>query len=155
VRWFENPAWLVPAVMFALGVIFLSALSWPAGAIARRRFKAVNAYEGRRLRLQRIFHGWQWLTIATLVGWVTFVMVGLTSLYLLGGPLDPLLLAVQVLTPIAFVGLLVLSVWNIREAFREKRGWFSKLWAVALVISAVVLVWIGFVFHLFGFGTNY
>ena len=47
------------------------------------------------------------------------------------------------------------AVWNIREAFREKRGWFSKLWAVALVISAVVLVWIGFVFHLFGFGTNY
>ena len=155
VRWYENPAWLTPALMFALGVIFLSALAWPAGAIARRRFKVAGALEGRRLRNQRIFHGWQWLTIATIVGWVTFVMAGFSSLWLLGGPLDPLLLAVQLLTPIAFFGLLVLAGWNIREAFREKRGWFSKLWAVALVVSAVVLVWVGFAFHLFGIGTNY
>ena len=155
VRWYENPAWLTPALIFALGVIFLSALAWPAGAIARRRFKVATAHQGRRLRNQRIFHGWQWFTLATIAGWVTFVMVGFSSLSLLAGPLDPLLLLVQLLTPIAFLGLLVLAGWNVREAFREKRGWFSKVWAVALVVAALVLVWVAFAFSLFGIGTNY
>ncbi|HET9337075.1 MAG TPA: serine hydrolase domain-containing protein [Sphingomicrobium sp.] len=153
--WYKNPAWLAPALYLSLGLIFLAALAWPVGAIARRRYKAANAYEGKRLRLQRIWHGWQWLTLATLAGWVTFVSVGFSSLELLGGPLDPLLITLQVLTPIAFIGLLALAGWNLRQAFLEKRRWFVKLWAIALLLSAAVLLWIGFAFKLISFGTSY
>ena len=53
---------------------------------------------GKRLRLQRIWHGWQWLALATFAGWVTFVSVGSRACRLLGGPLDPLLFTLQVLT---------------------------------------------------------
>jgi len=153
--WYKDPAWLAPALYAALGLLLLAALSWPVGAITRRRFKVAGVYEGRRLRMQRIWHGSQWLALATVAGWAVFIMVGFSSLSLLGGPLDPLLIAIQVLTPIAFLGLLVLAGWNLRQAFLEKRRWFHKLWAIALLLSAAGLVWVAFAFHLIGFGTNY
>ena len=81
--------------------------------------------------------------------------VGLGNLSMLSGPLDPLLYALQILTPIALFGLLVLAGWNLMTARQEKRGWFALLWAVLLVFSAVILLWVAFAFHMFGFGTNY
>jgi CubicO group peptidase (beta-lactamase class C family) len=153
--WYKDPAWLAPALYVSLGLLLIAALSWPAGAISRRRFKVAGAHEGRRLRVQRIWHGWQWLSLATVAGWVTFITVGFSKLSMLGGPLDPLLITVQLLTPIAFIGLLLLAGWNVRQAFVERRGWFSKLWAVALLLSAAVILWVAFAFSLVGFGTNY
>ena len=153
--WYKDPAWLSPALCVSLVLLLLAALSWPIGAISRRRYKAANVYEGKRLRMQRIWHGWQWLALATLTGWVTFVSVGFSSLSMLGGPLDPLLITVQVLTPIAFIGLLLLAGWNLRQAFAEKRRWYVKAWAVALLLSAAILLYVAVAFRLIGFGTNY
>jgi CubicO group peptidase (beta-lactamase class C family) len=153
--WYKDPAWLAPSLYVSLGLLFLAALSWPVGAIARRRYKAANVHEGKRLRMQRIWHGWQWLSLATVVGWATFIGVGFSTLSLLGGPLDPLLYTVQVLTPIAFIGLLALAGWNVRQVVLEKRRWFVKLWAVALLLSAAIILWVAAAFHLIGFGTNF
>jgi CubicO group peptidase (beta-lactamase class C family) len=153
--WYKDPAWLAPSLYVSLGLLFLAALSWPVGAIARRRYKAANVHEGKRLRMQRIWHGWQWLSLATVVGWATFIGVGFSTLSLLGGPLDPLLYTVQVLTPIAFIGLLALAGWNLRQTFLEKRRWFVKLWGIALLLSAAILLWVAAAFHLIGFGTNF
>lgn len=155
VPWYKNPAWLAPAFFTALGLLFLGALSWPAGAIARKRFKVAQSLEGKKLRNQRVWLGWQWLTVATVAGWIGFVSVGFSSLELLGGPLDPLLLTLQVLSPIAFAGLVLLAGWNLLGSFKEKRGWFSKVWAVAMLFSAVIILWVALGYHLIGFGTNY
>jgi hypothetical protein len=155
VPWYKDSAWLLPAVLGALGVILLSALAWPAGAVARRRFKTAGRYEGRRLLLQRVFHGWQGLVLALLAGWTTWFYVGLSNLSMLSGPLDPLLYALQILSPIVLFGLLVLAGWNLVTARKEKRGWFALVWAVLLVLAAVMLLWMAFAFHMFSFGTNY
>ena len=40
VPWYKDTAWLLPAFLGALGMVLLSAVAWPAGAIARRRYKA-------------------------------------------------------------------------------------------------------------------
>lgn len=153
--WYKDPSWLSPALFSSLGLLFLAALSWPVGAIARKRYKVANVHEGRRLKMQRLWHGSQWLALATVVGWVCFIAIGFSTLSLLGGPLDPLLLTIQVLTPIAFIGLAVLAGWNLRQAWLEKRRWYVKLWAVALLLSALVLLYVAFAFQLVGFGTNY
>ena len=153
--WYKNPAWLAPALYVSLGLLFLAALSWPFGAIARRRFKIAKAHEGRRLHLQRAWHGSQWLALAAIGGWLTFIGVGFSKLSMLGGPLDPLLITVQLLTPIAFIGFLLLAGWNLRQAWLEKRGWFSRLWAVALLLSAAVLLYVAFAFKLIGIDTTY
>jgi CubicO group peptidase (beta-lactamase class C family) len=155
VPWYQDTAWLLPAILGALGIVLLSALAWPAGAIARRRFKVAGRYEGQRLRNQRIFHGVQWLVLLVLAGWATWITVGLGTLSMLAGPLDPLLYALQILSPIALFGLLVLAGWNLWTARKEKRGWFALLWAVLLVLAAVMLLWMALAFHMFGFGTNY
>jgi CubicO group peptidase (beta-lactamase class C family) len=155
VPWYKDPAWLAPALFASLGLLVLAALSWPAGAVARRRFKVANNLEGRRLKLQRVWHGWQWLSLATIAGWLTFVSVGFSRLELLGGPLDPLLLTLEVLTPIAFFGLVGLAGWNLRQSLVEKRGWFSKLWAVLSLLASAILLWVVLAFHVISFGTNY
>jgi len=155
VPWYKNPAWLAPALFVSLGLLLLGALSWPAGAIARKRYKLAQPLEGRRLRNQRIWLGSQWLVLATIAGWLTFVSVGFSSLDLLGGPLDPLLIALEVLTPIAFIGLLLLSGWNLLQALKEKRGWFSKTWAVVMLLASAILLWVVLAFHVISFGTNY
>jgi CubicO group peptidase (beta-lactamase class C family) len=155
VPWYKDAAWLLPAVLAAIGVVALTALAWPTGAIARRRFKAAGRYEGRRLRDQRIFHAWQWLVLLVLGGWATWFTIGFGSLSMLSGPLDPLLYALQVLSPIALFGLLVIAGWNLWIARKERRGWFALIWAVLLVLAAVTLLWMAFAFHMFGFGTNY
>ncbi|HEY6815429.1 MAG TPA: serine hydrolase domain-containing protein [Croceibacterium sp.] len=155
VPWYQDSAWLLPATLAALGIVLLSAVAWPTGAIARRRYKAAGPYEGRRLRDQRVLHAWQWLVLMLVVGWTSWFYIGLSSLSMLSGPLDPLLYALQILSPIALFGLLVLAGWNLRTARKEKRGWFALLWAVLLVLAAVTLLWVAFAFHMFSFGTNY
>jgi hypothetical protein len=155
VPWYRDSAWLMPAVITAIGIVLLSGLAWPAGAIARRRFKVAGRYEGRRLRNQRILHGWQWLVLLVLAGWAAWITVGLGSLSMLAGPLDPLLYALQVLSPIALFGLPVLAGWNLWTARREKRGWFGLLWGGLLLLAAVILLWMALAFHMFGFGTHY
>ena len=155
VPWYRDSAWLLPAVLAALGIVLLSAVAWPAGAIARRRFKTAGRHEGRRLRMQRVLHGWQWLVVALVAGWITWFYVGMSNLSMLSGPLDPLLYALQILSPILLFGLLLLTGWNLMTARKEKRGWFALLWAVLLLLAAVVLLWMAFAFHMFGFGTNY
>jgi len=97
----------------------------------------------------------QWLVLLVLAGWATWITVGLGTLSMLAGPLDPLLYALQILSPIVLFGLLVLAGWNLWTARQEKRGWFALLWAVLLLLSAVMLLWMAFAFHMFGFGTNY
>jgi hypothetical protein len=47
------------------------------------------------------------------------------SSHLLGGPLDPPLITLEVLTPIAFTGLLPLAGWNLRQSW-VGAGWFSR-----------------------------
>jgi hypothetical protein len=145
----------MPATLFALLVIALSGLAWPAGAIARRRFKAARPYEGRRLRDQRILHGWQWLVLAVIGGWLLWFTLAFGSLSLLAGPLDPLLIAVQVLSLIAIPGMVVLAGWNLLTAWKEKRGWFALLWGVLLLLSALILLWIALAFHMFGITLSY
>lgn len=155
VPWYKDSTWLLPAVIAAIGVVLLGALAWPVGALNRRRYAAPARFTGRRLRDHRIFHGWHWLVLAVLGGWTAWFVIGLGTLTMLSGPLDPLLYAVQVLTPIALFGLLVLAGWNLLLARRERRGWFALVWGAALLASAVLLLWTAFAFRLFSFGTNY
>jgi CubicO group peptidase (beta-lactamase class C family) len=155
VPWYRDTAWLMPAVLLALGLVAIAAIAWPWGAIARRRYKAAGGYEGKRLRAQRVFHAWHWLTLIVLGGWVAWITIGLGSLSMLAGPLDPLLIALQVLSPIVLPGLLVLTGWNLWTAWTEKRGWFALVWAALLVFAAVILLWLALAFHMFGFTLTY
>jgi len=39
--------------------------------------------------------------------------------------------------------------------WRGKRRWTAKVWSIAVLLAVLVMVWIGWSFHLLGFGANY
>lgn len=153
--WYLDSAWLLPAAMASLGIVLLSALAWPAGAIARRRYKTAHPLQGRVRQVQRLTHGFAWGAVIALGLWATFITVAFGDLANLSGTYDWLLYLVQVLTPIALFGLVALAAYNLWLIWRGKRGWFSKLWSVLLLLASVILLWVALGFNLIGFGTHY
>jgi CubicO group peptidase (beta-lactamase class C family) len=56
--WYRTPAsldsaWLIPALLFGVAMVFLTALSWPVGWFARRRYGATLKLEGESRRTYR------------------------------------------------------------------------------------------------------
>ena len=54
-----------------------------------------------------------------------------------------------------FVGLAGFALWSLWLTWREGRGWWSKTWAIALALAALVTLWVAVAFNLIGFGTTF
>ncbi|RYD63511.1 MAG: class A beta-lactamase-related serine hydrolase, partial [Sphingomonadales bacterium] len=151
--WYATGAWLIPALLFALAVLVLTAIAWPVGWINRRRYGAQLALTGRARTAYRVVRGLCWAVLLVLIGWLV-VVTGIES-FDSHGKNDWLILLLQVVGTLSFFGLLAAAAWNAWLAFKGKRGWFSKLWAVLLTISAFILLWVALVFKLVSFGAGY
>jgi CubicO group peptidase (beta-lactamase class C family) len=156
--WYRTPAaldsaWLMPALLFGIAMVLLTALSWPVGWIARRRYGAQLALQGEALRTYRAVRGFAWLVLLALAGWMV-VITGLEN-FESHGSTDWLILLVEVVGTLAFVGLFGLSLWNAWQAWRDKRSWFARLWAVLLVLGSFFILYTALVFHLISFGTEF
>lgn len=153
--WYLSSSWLLPALIAGLVILLLTALSWPAGAIARRRYGAKLALTGKDRTAYRLVRGFSALVVLVLIGWAVAISTMMSDLNLLSGPLDWLVVLLQITGLIAFIGLFLISLWNLWLVWKGKRGWFSKLWSVLVVLAALVALWVGFAFNLIGFGLNY
>ncbi|MBB5709962.1 serine hydrolase domain-containing protein [Sphingomonas xinjiangensis] len=148
-----DPAWLMPALLFGIAIVFLTALAWPVGWFARRRYGASLALQGEALRTHRAVRGFAWLTLAVLVGW-TMVIGGIED-FESHGSTDWLILLLQVVGTLAFFGLLGLALWYAWQVWRGKRGWFAKLWSVLLVLGAAAILWTALAYKLISFGIEF
>jgi CubicO group peptidase (beta-lactamase class C family) len=155
VPWSHSSAWLTPAMLVSLGALLLTAIAWPAAALARRRYGVKADLAPAALKSYRLTCAFAALAVAVVVGWILFVTSLLADFSSLSGELDWALVTLQVATPVIFLGLLASAMWNIRHVWTSKRGWFAKFWSIILLMSAVVLLWIGIGFHLIGFGTRF
>lgn len=156
--WYRTPAaldsaWLLPALLFGIGVVLLTALSWPAGWIARRRYAAPLALQGEALRTARAVRAFAWIVLLVLIGWA-MVVAGIEN-FEAHGSNDWLILLLQVAGTLAFFGLFGLSLWNAWVVWRGKRGWFAKLWSILLVLGASAILWTALVYRLISLGTEY
>ena len=150
-----NAAILNPALIFAFGIILLTAFAWPVRALVRRNFKAEFAVQGKALRAYRLSRVFAWLAIAALAGWFGLIAAFSADIGSIGGPLDWLIQLLRVITPLAAFGLLITAGWHLWLSIKDKRCWTMKLGAVLLILAALVLVWVTLVFHLYGFGMVY
>ncbi|WP_228275129.1 serine hydrolase domain-containing protein [Stakelama tenebrarum] len=153
--WQYNAAWLLPALMLALGIVAITAVAWPWAAVARRRYGASLPLEGHARLSYRLSRGFAWLALVAMLGWVLLVTSMMSDLNSLGGALDWALYLLQFLTPIALFGLLGLSLWYGWTVWTGGRKWGAKLWSVLLVLAAFLLLYVGLAYHLIGFGTRY
>ncbi|MGV7119822.1 serine hydrolase domain-containing protein [Sphingopyxis sp. 550A] len=150
-----NAAWLMPALIAALGIALLAALAWPVRALVRRSFGASFALDGKPLRAYRLSRVFAWLALAAVAGWFGLIAAFSADIGSIGGPLDWLIQLLRVLTPLAAFGLLATAVWHLWLSIQGKRKWTMKLGAVLLVLAGLVLVWVTLAFHLYGFGMVY
>ena len=151
--WWRSTLWLKPFSQGALAILFLTIAAWPAG-VAMRRFVGVPALLPARDRSVYLT-----LRLAALVG----LIVPSLWLWTIGpimtftadaDTIDMQIIAISLLTLIAYVGGLLLSLGNAWYAWKH-RGPASRLWSLALVWSFALLVWIAWVFKLLSFSTDF
>jgi CubicO group peptidase (beta-lactamase class C family) len=155
VPWYQDAAWLVPALCAALGALLLTALLWPVTAIVRRRFSATLALEPKALRAYRMSKVGAILILAGLGVWTLTFSKMLNDYNHLSSKFDSTLHLTQFFGVIAFIGGFALILWNLKAVWTGQRRWPAKLWSVVLALSALIVLWIAFVFNLLSFGTNY
>ncbi len=146
-----NPAWLLPALLLALGIVALAALAWPIRAIVRRRYRAEFVLTERALLAYRVTRALCWLVLAVVAGWTLLVQSFMADTGALSGDLDFLLNLLRTFTPIAAFGLLGTAVWHLVLCFRNGRAWTMKLGAAVLVFAGLILSWVTIAFHLYGY----
>jgi len=151
----KNAAWLVPALIAALGIALLAALAWPVRALVRRSFSAPFALEGKPLRAYRLSRVFAWLVLVALAGWFGLIAAFSADIGSIGGPLDWLIHLLRILTPIASFGLAATAAWHLWLTVQGRRKWTMKLGAVLLLLAGLVLAWVTLAYHLYGFGMVY
>ncbi len=155
VPWYSSSAWLLPALFASLGALVLTTLFWPITALVRRYYSARpvrSSAEWRAYRLTRALSG---IAVAVMVAWLVFATSLLSDFSSMNGELDGMLIALRIATPLILIGLLGAAAWHLWLVWKGAPGKFSRLWSIVLVISAAVLLWIAFVFHLIGWGTAF
>jgi CubicO group peptidase (beta-lactamase class C family) len=148
--WYRDATWLMPLCVGALILIALTALSWPVGALSRRRFGVAMALSGSDLKSYRWVRGFSWLVLAALGGWA-WLLSSLGS----DTNVDTAIWLLEIVGTVGFVGLCGAALWNLQRVWQTDRGWFARLWGVLAVLTALVTLYVALTFHLISFGTRY
>jgi CubicO group peptidase (beta-lactamase class C family) len=153
--WWRSPAWLQPAAGAAALCCLLTALLWPVAAIVRRRHRIALGLAGRAARAHRYSRlAAVAITVVTL-GWATVIGLGLTHLNILSAALDPWLFVMYLCSVVAYVGGAVALLWAAYVSWTAGSAWTTRLWTTLLALSALVLLWTAWVYHLMAFRTTY
>jgi len=149
-----STGWIVPALLAALGVLLLTFLFWPAAWFVRRRYKAPASVEGRALLAQRLNRTFAGLSVAVMTGWAVAATVLLGS-GVPGGGLDPLLWFLQIAGAVVFVGAAAIAAWNVWLTWSGRARWTRKLWAIFVLLAALMVLYVAVRFNLLAMTVNY
>jgi len=150
-----NAAWALPALLIALGVMALTALSWPVLALVRRSYSYRHAIAGRALQLHRATRVTAWLFVLVAGAWMWILTATDTNLALFDTGFDPCLRLLQLLELVAVAGAL-LACWNAWILYRRAdRRWWRYGWATLVALSGLFLSWLIFAMRLITWSLNY
>jgi len=155
VPWSTSPTWLRPAALVAFGAVLLTALLWPVAAIVRRRYRAPLALAGRAATAHRYSRVSAVALAAISVAWVIVVVLGLSHLGVFTAALDPWLWLLYFLSVIIYIGGAIVMLWCAYVVWVTPRPWTARLWTSVLALSALVLLYIAWTYHLMSFMTRY
>jgi len=155
VPWYANSAWLKPLFLASLAGLLLTVVLWPLSAWVRRSYRSPLALEPAALRAYRWSKIGAILILAGLGLWTLTLALMLKDNNNLDGRLDPLLWLDEIFATLAFIGGVILMLWNLWTVWVGQRRWPARVWSVVLTIAAATVLWVGLVTKLIGFGTNY
>ena len=72
-----------------------------------------------------------------------------------GATLSVILISLQFLSLVAFLGGTLVMLWYAYTAWKLKWHWTAKVWSILLVIASATVLYVGLVYKLIGFTTNY
>jgi CubicO group peptidase (beta-lactamase class C family) len=147
--------WNLPALTVAIGVIALTLLLWPVGALLRRYYKRP---------LERATSPWHSRLIPRLVaaaasvfvlGWFSMLKPILASDFsVYNTASDPKLRALQLMGVVLILATGV-SIWFAISTVRRSERVLAKIGAVLLAASMLDLVWVGVACKLIDFSISY
>jgi CubicO group peptidase (beta-lactamase class C family) len=155
VPWYANSAWLKPLFFASLAALLLTAVLWPITAWVRRSYRVPLRLEPAALRAYRLSKLGAILILAGLGLWTLTLALMLKDNNNLDGRLDPLLWLDEIFGTLAFIGGLILMLWNLWAVWQGQRRWPARVWSVVLTVSAAAVLWVALAFKLISFGTNY
>jgi len=150
-----SSAWLSPAFQFSLAVFALTFLFWPLAAGVRRYYKVKFALVGVQRSAYRWVRFFAGLVLAVLTGWVLLFNAMTKDFSNMSDSLAPWLWLLYVAGVVAFVGALLVNIWNVRIVWSDRRRWFAKLWSLLLVAAAAIVLWGAFAWKLLAFTTDF
>lgn len=155
VPWYKDAAWLLPALLASAAALLATGLQWPIAALIRRRFGATLALEPPSLRARRAGKLGAILLIAGVGLWAALLTWLLKDDGNLTSKSDAVIHAVELFGIVAFFGGAALVGWNVYAVWSGRRRWPARLWSIVLALAAIIVLWVGWAFHLTGVGTNY
>jgi hypothetical protein len=153
--WRRSAAWLTAALLIALAVLAITALSSPAAAIARRVYVLDAARRPARSRLYTATRlaAMASLAMTILVG---FVLVYLSSdLSRMSDAWDGWILSVELGSWIVFPGSVWVGIWNLSHVWKNTTAFLARVASVAFLASCCVLFWAAVAYHLLNVGMQY
>jgi CubicO group peptidase (beta-lactamase class C family) len=151
---YRSSAWILPLLYCSLAVLLITGLLWPTRALVRRKYKGEFGREGRELWAYRSSRIAAWAILAVLLGWVLAIQALFGDL---GNEasMNAILILLQVLSIIVWVGGFALMLWYAYTAWKSGWRWPGKAWSILLVIAAGMVLYVGLVFKLVALTTNY
>jgi hypothetical protein len=145
----------LPSVGFAFGALLLTTILWPVAAIVRRKNNlklGLSPRDERGRMISRIATAA--VTLVT-VTWLVVFMTLLSKSSLLAGGLDPLLFLLHLLSLLIYVAGAGALLWAASVAWSGTRRWTGKVWTSVLALSAVLMLWMAWAYHLTSFASRY
>jgi hypothetical protein len=151
----RSAGWLAPALVAGLVAILLTVLAWPISALVRRHYGVPYRLAGEDAKAHRVVRIGATAALVLFIAWAITVTKMMGSLALLSSSMNGWLWLLQLLSLIVFIGALAAAAWNAMVVVRSSRKWYAKLWAIVLVLSLFVLLWVAFAFNLIAFDVNF
>ncbi len=153
--WYADKSWLNPLAWIAFAILLITALSWPAAAIARRVYGAALPLTGQDRNAYHLVRGFALLALLVPAGWAYAFSAMSASFANLNGRLDWLIILLQSAGLLGFVGLVVIALWNAWRIWRGKHGWTARIWSLLVALSGAIILWGAVGYGLIGFGLNF
>lgn len=151
---YRSSGWILPVLYGSLAILLLTGLLWPVRAVVRRKYKGELGLARPQLWAYRSTRIAALLILALLIGWLVAAQTMLGDLAN-QATFNTLLLPLELLSIVIFIGGFAVMVWYAWTAWRNKWRWPGKVWAILLVLAAGMVLYVGLVFKLINLTTNY